>query len=202
MKRLLIATIIGAVILFICQFLSWAALNLHSKAQGYTPQQESIMALLKDQNLKEGGYILPSLPPTASQEEWNAFMKTADGKPWASIQYHNRLNTSMAPNMIRTFLTNIVLLFVVCWLLVRLNRQKFSTIFTATVLIGLVGFINFNYIYHIWYKTFDLWGSLAETVITWSVCGLWLGWWLTRNTSKTSILKESQSRQTRVVEEA
>ena len=55
MKKSLIGAIVGGIIIFIWQFLSWTLINLHKPAQQYTEKQEAVMAVLNS-NLEEGGY--------------------------------------------------------------------------------------------------------------------------------------------------
>uniref|UniRef100_UPI003F6A21F7 hypothetical protein n=1 Tax=Sediminibacterium sp. TaxID=1917865 RepID=UPI003F6A21F7 len=60
MKKNIIASIVGGVLLFMWQFLSWTAINLHSPSQQYSAKQDTILAILKTHLDKEGGYYLPS----------------------------------------------------------------------------------------------------------------------------------------------
>ena len=60
MKKLLIASGVGAAILFVWSALAWIALPLHHHTFKYTPNQDQILNVI-DQNLDESGvYFLPS----------------------------------------------------------------------------------------------------------------------------------------------
>ena len=183
MKKSLIGAIVGGIIIFIWQFLSWALINFHKPAQQYTPKQDVVMAALSS-NLEEGGYFIPNVPDGSSKEEHEKAMKDAEGKPWATVQYHKANDTNMAMNMVRGFITNVITVWLLCWVLLRLHKPGFSTIFTASLFTGLIVFLNVPYINHIWYQSFDLWAHFADAVVSWGVTGLWLAWWLRRN--KTS----------------
>jgi hypothetical protein len=61
MKKSLIGAIVGGIIIFLWQFLSWALINFHKPAQQYTAKQDAVMTILNS-NLEEGGYIMPALP--------------------------------------------------------------------------------------------------------------------------------------------
>ena len=87
MKKQMIATLVGTLILFIWQFLSWSLLNVHGAENAYTPNQEAILEYLS-QNLDEGEYYLPTVAPGASAAEEQALMQESIGKPWAKISYH------------------------------------------------------------------------------------------------------------------
>lgn len=179
MKRTLLGAIIGGLLIFIWQFLSFAALNLHHPATKYTPNQDVIMQTLAANLPEEGGYILPGMPENASSEEWEKLMKEADGKPWASIQYHksHRASSSdMMMNMVRGFLSNVVMIALLLWILNRLQLKTFGTVFTSCLIVGIITFINQPYTGSIWYDYFDTWAYLLDSVASWALCGLWLGW--------------------------
>lgn len=181
MKKTIIGALVGGLIIFLCQFLSYALLNLHKPAQQYTEKQETILNFLKDQQLVEGGYIVPNLPETASSEDMENYMKNVSGKPWASIQYHQAMDTNMTMNMVRGFITNIVIILLFCWLIYRMNAPGFSTILLSALVVGVIVFLNQPYTNFIWYKNFDIWASFADALIGWGLAGLWLAWWLSRD---------------------
>ena len=63
MKKLWIAALVGGIIIFIWQTLSWTAiLNLHHGSQEYTPKQDTIMSFLNTQFSEDGSYFLPGVP--------------------------------------------------------------------------------------------------------------------------------------------
>jgi len=189
MKKTLIAAFVGGFILFLWQFISWAAADFHQPVQSYTDKQDAIMEFLKTQQLEEGGYIMPSLPKSATTEEWKQMMKENEGKPWASIQYHTTLRNNMGMNMARGFIINVLTVFLFCWIISQFKSASFKTILLASILTGLIIFFNVPYVNFIWYENFDIWAHLADGVVSWGLCGLWLGWWLNRNKSNLSDLK-------------
>jgi hypothetical protein len=192
MKKAIIGSVVGAVIILIWQFLSFGAINFHRPAQDYTDKQDAILSFLNGQGLKEGGYVLPSLPSTASREEMEAAMKVSDGKPWARIEYHNSAanNTSaMIMNMVRGFLVNVVIVLLFCWLVARMTAPGFGTILAAAIAVGLIAFLNEPYTGFIWYKTFDIWAYFLDAVVAWGLTGIWLGWWLRRGRPAMSTVR-------------
>ena len=62
MKKTIIGAIVGGLIIFIWQTLSWTVLDAHRASQDYTPKQDTIMAFLNGTLDKEGGYLLPNVP--------------------------------------------------------------------------------------------------------------------------------------------
>ena len=182
MKKILIGAFVGALIIFIWQFLSFGMINFHRPAQNYTEKQDAIMSFLNSQGLKEGGYIVPSVPEGTSMDEAQAAMKTMEGKPWAIIQYHNSHEMSMTMNMVRGFLVNFVIMLMFIWIIRRMAGPSFGQILTASLFVGLIVFFNAPYTGHIWYKTFDVWAFFMDALISWGIAGIWLGWWMRRGT--------------------
>ena len=192
MKKAIIGSIVGAIIIFIWQFLSFGLINFHKAAQDYTDKQDAIMGFLNSQGIKEGGYVLPSAPATASREEMEAAMKASDGKPWARIEYHNSAanNTNaMVMNMIRGFLVNVVIVLLFCWVIAKMAAPRFGTILASAVAVGLIAFLNEPYTGFIWYKTFDIWAYFFDALVSWGLTGIWLGWWLSRGRPAMSTVR-------------
>jgi hypothetical protein len=192
MKKSFIGAIVGGIIIFLWQFLSWTLVNLHEPSQQYTPKQDAVMAVLSS-NLEEGGYFIPNVPEGSSMEEQEKAMNAMEGKPWATVQYHKSMDTDMTMNMIRGFITNVITVWLLCWILLRLRNQNFGTIFAASLFTGLIIFLNVPYIYHIWYETFDLMANFVDAIVSWGVTGLFLAWWLPRNTKRADSMNRSVS---------
>jgi hypothetical protein len=182
MKKHLIAAIVGAIIIFFWQFLSNAALELHRPAQLYTPRQDTIISFLKS-NLTEGRYMIPTLPEGASREEHEAAMSKMDGKEWAIVDFHSRMEASgkaMGINMIRGFLVNILIVYLFIWILTRSGMPSFKNIFMSSVLLGFIVFLNSPYTNFIWFKSPGIWQDFTDSIVAWGAAGIWLGWYLNR----------------------
>ncbi|MFY9464475.1 MAG: hypothetical protein WAP48_05275 [Sediminibacterium sp.] len=180
MKKTIIGSIVGALILFMWQFLSWTALDLHGSTQEYTPKQDSIMAFLSANLEKQGGYYLPRAPKGASFEEMEKLAAENVGKPWVSIQYHNELDYNMGLSMGRAFLVDILLVWMLIWVMGKFAKNDFTTTFFASLIVGVFAYLNSNYTLHIWYPQFDIRAYLIDAVAMWGLTGIWLGWWLNR----------------------
>ena len=70
MKKTIIGTLVGGIILFMWQFLSWTALDLHRSAQNYSPKQDTILSYLSANLEKEGGYFLPTAQLEHLLKKW------------------------------------------------------------------------------------------------------------------------------------
>lgn len=182
MKKWLIGSIVGAIIIFLWQFLSWSVLGIHSGATKYHPAQDSIVSYLSATLGEEGSYMLPTVKPGASQNEHEELMKKMDGKPWASVVYHKEFKSNMPLQMTRGFLVDLFLVFSLIYILTRAGTPSAMRIFAASIAIGLFTFLWGPYTGHNW---FDLpmdmiKGDLIDAFAAWGLCGIWLGWWLNR----------------------
>jgi len=179
MKTQLIATIVGALILFIWQFLSWSLLPVHQSEFQYTPNQDAIIEALS-QHLDEGGtYMIPTVPPGTSMEREQELMKQYEGKPWASITYHKSFSMAMGMNLVRGFATDLVAAFLLVWLLMKFQTRNMTTTLLASISVGLIGYLTIPYLNSIWFETSSI-GYLIDAVVQWGLVGVWLGWFLNR----------------------
>lgn len=180
MKKLIIGSLVGGILLFVWQFLSWTVLNLHYDAHQYTPNQDAVMPTLTSQLNKNGGYIMPGLPPDASMEQHETFMEQHKGKPWAVVTYHEAEDANMGLNMLRGFIVDILIIAFFCSIISRMNALNFTAILISALFVGMIVFLNVPYTYHIWFQTYDLLAYFIDMVVGWGLCGVWLGWYYGR----------------------
>lgn len=180
MKRLIVGALVGGVIAFAWQTASHTFLDLHYKAERHTPKQDTILAFLNAIGMEEGNYLLPRLPRGASQGEMDAFVESLDGSPWATLSYRKSWRADMGANILRGFLVTVLMAGMLAWVLMRMVSPTFPTVVLTCVFAGLVGYLTFPYAAHIWYQVGDAWADLADAVMMWGLCGVWLGWWLRR----------------------
>ncbi len=180
MKKTIVGALVGGIIIFMVQFLSWTVLNLHYKSQAYTPKQDSIMAFLNSQDLKSGAYFMPSLPPGYNMDDMNKLTNAQKGKPWAVVSYHKALNNNMGMSMLRAFAVDVVVVWLLVWILGKITLPSFGTIFIASLFVGAIVYLNQPYTYHIWYETPGQKGYIIDAFAEWGITGIWLGWWLRR----------------------
>lgn len=182
MKKQLIATLVGGLILFLWQFLSWTMLNVHGNEFKYSANQDKILEALAQNLNEEGGYFMPGPPPGASREEQEAAMQNGAGKPWATIQYHKAMNTGMGMNMFRGFAVDLVAAFFLAWLLLQFAQLNMRTAVLSSLAVGGIAYLTIPYLNSIWFETGSL-GYLIDMVAQWGLMGVWLGWWLPRQAS-------------------
>ena len=178
MKNQLIATLVGAIILFIWQFIAWGMQTIHGDQMKYTPNQDAILSALEGQGLEEGvTYFLPNIPP--GDTDYEGYTEKYTGKPWATLTYHKSLEDTMTMNLVRGFIVDFVALFLLVWLLLKINGLDIKTAVMASLAVSIIGYLTFPYTYHIWFETPAV-GYLIDAIVPWALIGVWLGWFLTR----------------------
>lgn len=178
MKKSAIAAIVGGIILFIWQTLSNTVLDLHRSSVAYTPKQDTIINFLNEQFSEDGRYFMPTAPPNASLAEYEQLTEKSAGKPWAIVAYHKAMDYNMTMSMIRTLLTDIIVVWLLCWILMKTPKRSFSFIFFACLATGFIVFLNASYTSFIWYKDPGINALLIDALVSWGLCGLWLGKYL------------------------
>lgn len=179
MKKQLIATLVGGLLLFIWQFLSFAAINFHKAESKYTPNQDKILEALSQNLTEDGEYFVPQAPPGSSTEQMQAVMESSIGKPWATINYHGAMKGGMGMNMLRGFLIDLIAAFLLTWMLMKFQTLTFQTALLTSMAVGFIGYLTIPYLSSIWYETSSV-GYLIDVVGEWGLIGAWLGWWLTK----------------------
>jgi hypothetical protein len=180
MKKYIIGSIAGGILVFGWQGLSWMVIGVHDSQMKYHPSQKEIMDVISPNTPEDGLYMLPSAPTKKGQE---AMMKEMEGKPWASIIYHKEYHADIAMRMIRAFLVDVFLVISLIYIFSRGGATPIPMrVFAGSVAFGLSLFLAGFYMGHVW---FDLpWhmikGDLIDNLVAWSLCGGWLGWWLNK----------------------
>jgi hypothetical protein len=180
MKKLIIGALVGGILVFLWQSLSWTVLGLHNDEYRKAANQDSIISYLSSQFPEDGQYMIPRADENASSEEMEKMQESMKGKPWAVVNYHKSYDTNMVTNIIRGLLVAIIAAFFVTWVLMKNTNSSFGTTFISAVLIGLAGYLFIPYSGFIWWQAPGATTNLADAIISWGLCGAWLGWWLNR----------------------
>ncbi len=173
MKKLIIAALVGGIILFLWQFVSWAAVNFHKDTQQYSEKQDEVLEFLS-QNLDEGFYFMPL---AAQGEDEQQKMEESIGKPWAQVYFHKSMTNNMAGNMSRGLVIDFLAAGLMAWMLLKMGNPSFQTILTSCIAVGLIGYFTIPYLNSIWFETPTI-AYLIDAVGSWGLVGLWFGWWL------------------------
>ena len=179
MKKLFIASLVGAIIMLMWSFLSWMVLPIHEKTFTYTPAQDGILKAMADANLETGAYGMPS---GATREEAMQAMEANKGKAGALIHY-TKADPGMDPSMhLKGFLFFFVTTFAACVLLANNMSGSFFSrwwmvMMVAVIIIFGIHLMHWNYMGHSWNYTRDF---ILDAALGWGINGLWLAWYMGR----------------------
>lgn len=186
MKKFIVPSIVSGAILFVWQFLSYAAINLHEQGQRLTDKQDAIMEFLNSQNLDEATYVVHPTAPNATGPEDMANMEYYHGKPWAMVSYHKADNSSMPLNMVRGLLVNMVVGFLALYLMNSMAAMSLVKGCYTGMAIGGIAFLVEFYTNHIWYQTYGIWAHLLDGLVPWAIIGcLYARFWQNRKSGST-----------------
>jgi len=171
MKKQLLFSLIGAVIIFVWQFLSFAMPNFHKSAMGYTPAQDEILQKFQELGLKEGMYVLGMPDPSTPREQQQAAMKAYEGKPWAVVNYQLNNSMDMVTPMIRGFLVSFVIAFLLFWIFLQQKEATLKNRLLVALAVGMIGFFFVPYTGFIWFKEPDIWAYFIDAIVPWLVLG-------------------------------
>lgn len=182
MKKWLIGSLVGAILVFLWQFLSWTILPVHSGEAKYTAAEKEVLNSISASLKEDGVYMLPTAPPGATMDDHEKLMKDMEGKPWATVIYRSSYKIDMVRPMIRGFLIDLVLVFLLIYIITRAGTPTAMRVFAASIAVGFFTFLVGPYTMHNWFQTPTeaYTGHLIDGFVAWGLCGLWLGWWLNR----------------------
>jgi len=171
MKKTLLFALVGGVIIFAWQFISFAMPNLHKSAMEYTPLQDDVLAAIESAGLQEGMYMLGQPDPGLSKDEYNAEMKKYEGKPWGILNYQAVNEDKMAMNMIRGLIICFILAAFLFWIFRQQKDPTLSKRILVSLAIGLIGFFFVPYTNFIWFREPDIWAYLLDGTAPWIILG-------------------------------
>ena len=182
MKKWLVGSLVGGILLFAWQFLSWAAVGLHDKEYKYVSGQEQLISTLSSTLKEDGQYMLPQSTPGSSHEDAQKAMEQMNGKPFALVMYKSSYKADMYMPMIRSFFVDVVIVLLLIFVLGRTMNQTLGNIWMGSLAIGLIGWLWHPYTMNIWFQTpiEVVTGALMDWFVAYSLLGLWLGFWLPR----------------------
>jgi hypothetical protein len=179
MTRTIIASVVGAVILFIYQFLSWEVSPMHANSFKYVADQDAVMTALSQHLNEDGVYAMPMPPPGSDMKTHEDLMKKNVGKPTAMIFYHSKMGGEMISTMIFGFLINLISVLIVVLILNKLMLPGFGGRLMATMAFALfvvfqTDLMNLNWFHTPWHFISI---EIADILLGWLITGIWLAWY-------------------------
>jgi hypothetical protein len=185
--RILMAGLIGGIVMFIWgsvvhTLLPIGEMGLHVP----TDQPAALSALAQTAKAGEGIYMYPSMAPEQMGDKaaMAAFVEANKDSPFAFVVYQpggNPIFGSMAPNLVKQLVSDILAALVAAWILAMLVTGFQKRVVVASAL-GLFAWLTISVPYWNWYMfpvSFTL-GALIEQVVGWGLAGAAIAWWLGR----------------------
>lgn len=172
MCKIIIGGIVGAVIAFIWQFVSWAVLPWHDATIHQFKNQECVAKVIKENAPVSGIYVYPHYKSDAGTQ------KTAMTKgPFIYTQIRLcGIDPSSPLLYITSFLTQFVGAALISFLLLQMSHSGYGTRLLSVTITGLiVGVLGFVPSWN-WFGAscaFTL-VMIADLIITWFLAGLFL----------------------------
>ncbi len=181
MKKLLIGSLVGALLVFSWQAVAHMFMHHHDAAFKKAPNEAAIINALSSNLQQEGQYMVPGMDRNASAEAQQQHSESMKGKPWAMVTYHPVFEENMGMSSLRSFSTAFLCVLIFITLMGK-SHGRFASVVLKGFGIGFFAFLFVWYNQNIWVQTpWDvIKGEMIDTLVAWTLCGLWLGWWLNR----------------------
>ena len=190
--RIVIAGIIGGLVMFIWGAVAHMALPIGEAGMKVPTQQDAVLEAIGRSTAGEGVYMYPGIAPEKMGDEaaMQAFAEQSKDKPFAFVVYQptgNPAFQSMAPNLGKQLVTNVLAALVAAWIL-ALGAWSFGRRVLIAGALGLFAWLTLSLPYWNWFLfplNFTV-GALAEQVIGWLLAGTAMAWWLGRGRGATA----------------
>jgi hypothetical protein len=188
-KKMLIAGLVAAVIMFVWSSIAHVALPTAEAGISTTQNEDTIIAALKSNLDHDGFYFLPghawtqakSGPKEQRDASMAEFQKKVEAGPRAMIIYHPSGAKMFEPKMlVREFLSDIAAAFIVVWMLLMAlpNLRSFASRVLFVTLTGLLPWIVVDFSYWNWFEfpTAYAMAQMVDYVVGALLAGIFLAW--------------------------
>lgn len=175
MKKIVLATLVGAVVVFVWNSIAHVALPIGTIGLSSLPNEEPVLQSLAASVHEPGLYFFPAIDMKAATKEQRAVWekKLHDG-PSGLLVYRPHGGEAIAPwQLIHEFLANLLEAAIVAFLL-SMMAASYGRRVLATTLLGLFGSATILLSYWIWYGFPALFvlGEIGEHMFGWLLAGL------------------------------
>ena len=182
--RVVVSTLVGGLLLFAWQSLSWTVLPLHTQSLRYTAGQDSILALMAQHMDQTGMYYLPSPNPEdgsgSSYEEMETAMK---GKPVAQVNFIQAYESNMGLNMGIGLLLSVLSALIISLVLARHTMGSALGRFAFSLGIGVILIAQDTLGDVVWWFHPAHWyvPEIIDYLAMFSLAGIWFAWYWGRS---------------------
>ncbi len=182
LKRFILSAMVGTLILFAWNMVSWLVLPFHSNSLRNIPDSALDVMVLKEHLKEDGVYHYPGLPEDSSSESWAVMEEKVKTGPRITLMVYKSGETSLFSPI--SFLVGLVFnslsVLLLMFILSNMSNRGRWRVVTVSIAVGLfVSFIK-DFPQMVWYL-FPLPYTLvevADTLVATLLLGLFLGHFL------------------------
>ncbi len=180
MVRIIIATILGAVVLFFWGFIAWTVLPLHKTSGWALTDDGPVSEALKQTALEDGVYYLPgmNIDPSDTTEEGQAAMEAwverHKAGPTGFIVYHANGREPMDPMVfLKGFVINLVSVFFAAVLLSWARLDRFGKRVLFVLMLGLMmgAYVDLSYWNYFYFPVDFTAAMIIDKIVAWLAVG-------------------------------
>lgn len=181
MKRIIIGTLVGALIYFGFQTIMWMG-GFHKDFYTYATKQDTVLNVLSSSLPTEGLYMMPMADPKSPdfKTQQENLEKTMIGNPWAMVFYHPKMDDFSATYMLLGLFYSLIAALITAIVLYYARFPGFwwrffismaFAVFTLTQ--GVLSNMNW------WSFPWSFIGpQVFDLVAGWGLCSVWLAWFI------------------------
>ncbi|HXG31980.1 MAG TPA: hypothetical protein VNJ11_01335 [Bryobacteraceae bacterium] len=175
MKKQILAGVLGGVAMFVASAFTHMVLPLGEAGIRSLPQEEPVLAALKEHVREPGFYLFPGLAQGATPAQQGQWEERYRRGPVGVLVYQPAGGPPMSPRQLGTeCLSNILVALIAAWLLAQTRLAGYASrvLFVATL--GLASSLAIDVSHWNWYgfPTSFMLASMADQVISFAAAGL------------------------------
>ncbi len=178
MKKTLIASLAGGLVLFVWSFCAWVVLPLHSSSIKAIPNEDAFMSMMQQSAMSKSVYIFPSNPGMKADEAaatvWQEKMRRG---PTGMLMYNpGGEDPMMTGQMVVGFILDVLSALLAAWFLAR-STAVAASYMARVAYCGMLGIfvsvfehlMNWNWMGT---PTDFTTGLIVDSIISWILAGL------------------------------
>lgn len=177
LMKVLLPSLVSAVVLFFASFLSWMVLMLHKQDWVKIDKEDDFMDALRNLGLGPGNYMFPGFD-TAEEMKSEEYAKKCEAGPAGVITVFGKV--SMGPNLGLTFLYFLFTSFCLGYLATVAfpdGQKELLQVFRLVATAGLLTFLA-SFVQHaIWFHTRIVGHVIESIAYSLIVGGIFAGFW-------------------------
>ena len=177
MKKTLLGSLVGGVILFIWSFLAWVILPLHNSTMHAVTNEDAVANMIAQNAQQKSVYTIPHNPATSDKAAMDAWAERLKRGPNAMIIFDPAGTDPMMPSqMLIGLVLDLLSAFFVIWFLTRSTAAGGSYLARVTYC-GMIGIFVSVFVHLMNWNWMGMPGDFTsglviDTIVGWILAGL------------------------------